>query len=317
MTDIIALGEMLIDFSPLPGEAYQAHAGGAPLNMLAAAAHMGRSCAIIAGVGRDHFGDFLLEQARIQGISTRWVQRSSRPSSLAIVSLNDEGERSFSFYRDAGADLDLREQELPVQDIQSCTIFHVGSLSLCGEPSRSTTFKALEAAHEAGCLISFDPNLRVHLWTDLDSARTLMHQVLEYSAILKLSAEELDFILGTTKQRLEAVQDVFDMAPHLQILALTLGSQGSILYTRHSSFNLPAFAVKAVDTTGAGDCYMGCLLAGILDSAQSLSDLSPEEWKKAGLMASAMAALSTTRPGGVSSIPSRESGEALLKGDVP
>ena len=202
--DICSLGELLIDFTPAGigpqgNPCFERNPGGAPANVLACLARFGRSGAMIAKVGADMFGSYLVELLGNLGIETRGISldRETR-TTLAFVHLDGAGDRSFSFYRNPGADIMLDPEDLDFSLIEHSRIFHCGSLSLTNEPAASATWAALGKAAKSGCVISYDPNLRPALWNNLDVARAKMTGPLGHTDILKISEEELDFLTGTT-----------------------------------------------------------------------------------------------------------------------
>ena len=314
--DVIALGELLVDFtqsgpSPQGNPLYEANPGGAPANVLAMLAKLGRSCAFIGKVGRDRFGDLLEDTVRQAGINTDGLAREDTvPTTLAVVSTGPDGDRSFSFYRSPGADLCLRPEELDTDRIGSCGIFHFGSLSLTDEPCRSATVAAIAAAKEAGALISFDPNLREPLWADLADAKAQIAWGLGQCDILKISDNELLFMTG---------EEDFDRGaailraqyPNIRLLNVTAGAEGSYSFCGGKRVFVPACRLGGViETTGAGDTFCACVLNFVLDHGPD--GLSAEEMEEMLAFANAAAYLVTTRKGAIRSMPERAEVEAVL-----
>ena len=202
MYDIVALGESLIDFTPagineMGMPLFSQNPGGAPANVLAMASKLGRSTAFVGKVGRDAFGRFLQEHMEKAGIDCSALRRDDRvPTTLAFVQLDEYGDRSFSFYRDPGADVMLRPEEVDDTLLEGCRIFHFGSVSLTKEPCRGTTLWAARRAREAGALISYDPNYRPFLWPSVEAARRALCAALELTDILKVSEEEMCLLTG-------------------------------------------------------------------------------------------------------------------------
>lgn len=202
MFDITALGELLIDFtpagvSPAGNKLFEMNPGGAPANMLAAASRLGASTAFLGMVGKDQFGQFLEKTLKDNRIDTQGLKfTQSINTTLAFVHLDEQGDRSFSFYRIPGADMMLSEEDLEVEVLKLSGIFHFGSISMTGEPSRSATLKALEISKNSGAIISYDPNLRPLLWKSLAEAKERILNGLNFADILKISGEELEFITG-------------------------------------------------------------------------------------------------------------------------
>ena len=263
MPTIVALGEMLIDFAPVAADAagyptLKAQPGGAPCNFLAALQKYGCSTAMIGKVGDDRFGRLLVKTAADCGIATEGiVMDASVFTTMAFVTLDAEGNREFSFARKPGADTCLTEHEVDYSLIDACRVFHFGTLSLTDEPARTATQKAVAYAKTRGKLISFDPNLRFPLWPDRDMLRGTVLQFLLLSNILKISDEELEFLTGTA--------DIESALPQLfvgdvQLVLYTCGSSGAHAYTRTAHGFAPCRKVRAVDTTGAGDGFIGSFL---------------------------------------------------------
>lgn len=312
--DIVALGECLVDV--LCEESggvlrMEGNPGGAPANLLAMAARLGRSAALLAKVGEDRFGQYLLRHLQSAGIDVHGVL-SGRvfPTTLAIVQLDRSGERSFSFYRDRTADVMLSAGEIDAAMLRRARIFHFGSLSLTDEPVRSATWSAVAAAKGGGALISFDPNWRPPLWHSRADAIAEMRKALSYADCVKVSAEELALITG--KDTVSAgVEELFSLSP-AALLAVTDGANGACLSNRRFSVSLPAFRVPTVDTTGAGDAFYGALLSALLETGKAPDALIAEELTTLLRFANAAGALSTTRKGGISAQPVREDITALV-----
>ena len=255
MYDIVALGESLIDFTPagineMGMPLFSQNPGGAPANVLAMASKLGRSTAFVGKVGRDAFGRFLQEHMEKAGIDCSALRRDDRvPTTLAFVQLDEYGDRSFSFYRDPGADVMLRPEEVDDTLLEGCRIFHFGSVSLTKEPCRA-----------AGALISYDPNYRPFLWPSVEAARRALCAALELTDILKVSEEEMCLLTGesTLPGGAEKLQAMGPFA-----VFITRGKEGAYFRAPSGEGALPAFPVNAVDTTGAGDAFWGALLAQI------------------------------------------------------
>ena len=314
--DVIALGELLIDFTESGQSAqgnplYEANPGGAPANVLAMLAKLGRSCAFIGKVGRDRFGDLLEETVRQAGINTDGLAREDAvPTTLAVVSTGPDGDRSFCFYRSPGADLCLRSEELDMDHIRRSRIFHFGSLSLTDEPCRSATLAAVAAAKEGGALISFDPNLREPLWADLADAKEQIAWGLGQCDILKISENELQFMTGEEDyDRGTAI--LREQHPNIRLLNVTAGAEGSWSFCGENRVFVPACKLGGViETTGAGDTFCACVLNFLLD--HGLEGLSSRDMESMLAFANAAAYLVTTRKGAIRSMPERQEIEAVL-----
>ena len=316
MYDVVALGELLIDFAPVSvdGAGYPtlaAHPGGAPANYLAAAARFGLRTAMIGKVGQDMFGRLLRDTLAQSGVDTRaLVLDPERFTTLAFVSLDGEGNRDFSFARKPGADTCLTPQELPEAMLADSRVFHFGSLSLTDEPARSATWEAVRLARKAGALISVDPNLRRPLWRDLSLARRLILESLAPADVVKLSDEEADFLWGATPE--EGVRRVLEETD-AQLVFVTMGAKGCLAATRRASASTPVPpGIRPVDTTGAGDIFGGAALSRLLATGKRPDEVTDEELRGVIRFACAAASLSTTRYGGISGVPKPREVEALL-----
>lgn len=314
--DVVALGEILIDFAQekLDESGYPtmaAHPGGAPANFLAAAAADGLRAAVIGKVGDDAFGRLLVNTLRTANIGTENVIVDADVfTTLAFVTFSG-GDRSFSFARKPGADTCIRPDEIDYSLIDGCRDFHFGTLSLTDEPAAAATKKAIEYAKAAGKLISFDPNLREPLWRDLRDAKAAMEYGLSASDVVKISDNEVEFLLGVSPE--EGADLLFEKYPNLKLLFVTCGGDGSIYKNARAKGRVPALpGVSPMDTTGAGDIFGGTALAEVLKSGKTPSDLTDEDLTAIVRTATAAAGLSTMRPGGISSIPAPEEVSAAL-----
>ncbi len=314
--DVAALGELLIDFteSGLSGQGnplYEANPGGAPANVLAMLCKLGRSCAFIGKVGQDSYGRFLEKTVREAGIDTHCLRKDPEiPTTLAIVSTLPGGDRDFSFYRKPGADMRLREDELDEQLLQSCRIFHFGTLSLTDEPCRSATKHALETAKKSGAVISFDPNWRPPLWRSEEAAREQIAWGLSQCDVLKIADNELVFMTGEEDfdRGAEKLQKAY---PNIRLLNVTAGADGSSSWYRGVKVYEPACSKGGViETTGAGDTFCACVLNTVLELG--LDSLTEEQRHAMLRFANTAAYLVTTRKGAIRSMPERAEVEALL-----
>lgn len=305
--DIVALGELLIDFACVSsdGDGYPtmaAHPGGAPANFLAAAAKQGAKTAFIGKVGNDSFGHLLKNSLEKAGIGTEGLILDGEVfTTLAFVTIDGSGEREFSFARKPGADTCLTEAELPFALIDSARVFHFGTLSLTDEPARSATYRAAEYAKKQGKLITYDPNLRRPLWNSPDEAKEQMLWGLTMADVVKISDEEADFLFGLEPEA-AARRILADYGAKL--VFVTCGAEGCVYANGAFSgcaSNLPG--IRAIDTTGAGDIFGGTAVWKLLESGKSPDKLTGDELHAIASYACAAAALSTTRPGGISSVP--------------
>lgn len=310
MFDVVSLGELLIDFTPL-GKSdhqhviYETNPGGAPANVAAAVAKLGKRSAFLGKVGNDQFGHFLEQVLSDLGVDPNGLVFSDTfPTTLAFVHLHDEGERSFTFYRKHSADQNLTIEDVRFDLIAKSKIFHFGSVSLTHEPSASATFAASQFAKEKGLTISYDPNLRIPLWEDLDRAKTLIIEGLKYTDILKISEEELTFITGTND--LDSGSKVLYDQYGIPLILLTLGKNGCFIRKGNKTVHVPAFPVHSIDTTGAGDGFLGAVLSKIVEKEDSIENTNIDQLFEIVRFANAVGALTTTRRGGITSLPSTE-----------
>ncbi len=307
MIDVTAIGEYLIDFTEYGiGDddscLFWKNAGGAPANLLVAVSRFGGKTAFITKVGNDMLGEWLVSILKQNGVMTEGVVRDEyHNTTLAFVELDKHGDRSFSFCRKFGADIFLTAAEVNTDLIKHSKIFHFGSLSLTDEPALSATKYALEAAVEAGCIITFDPNYRSALWNDEQTAFEKIRQYIKYVQILKVSHEEARIICGI-EQPEKAADKILQMGP--QIVLVTDGANGVYFASEILSGHLPSFRVKTVDTTGAGDIFFGVFIASFLKVGKKCAALTPEELKWCIERSVKAAGMSTAKKGAIRSIPS-------------
>lgn len=312
--DVVALGELLIDFA-MAGQSeqgnnlFEACPGGAPCNVLAMLTKLGKKTAFIGKVGNDQFGKLLKETIEEVGIETKGLVLDDEiNTTLAFVHTFPDGDRDFSFYRKPGADMMLTEEEVDYDLIRQSKIFHLGTLSMTDEPIRSATKKALDVAKEAGCLISFDPNLRPPLWSSLELAKEMMEYGFGYCDILKISDNEIQFVSGKEDydEGIKYLQEKYN----IPLILLTLGKDGSRAYYKDKRIERKGYKVNTIETTGAGDTFCGSSLNGILD--RDFENLSEEDLGEVLSFANAGAALVTTRKGAIRAMPERKEVEALM-----
>lgn len=318
MYDVVGLGELLIDFTPSgvndQGIAlYARNPGGSIANMLAMFAKLGGSAAFVGKVGRDAFGDYL-EQILADGhVDTRGLMRDDKVlTTLAIVTLLPDGERSFIFYRKPGADIMLREEELPLGMIGGSRIFHFAGVALTDDPARSANFAAVRHAKDKGVFISFDCNYRPFLWESEEQAREVLPRALPFADIVKVSEEELLLITGIRDQE-QAAASILDKG--CGAVLLSMGDQGSQVFTRACRERVPAFRVNAIDATGAGDAFLGAVLWQLNRRGRPpLEGISREDWRRILAFANAAGALTCTRRGGIPALPALAEIERLQGG---
>lgn len=307
--DVTALGEILIDFTPCGKSAagqrvFEQNPGGAPANVLACLNKCGKKTAFIGKVGNDMHGQFLVDVLNDSGICTDGVVVDDNVfTTLAFVALSDSGERSFSFARKPGADTCLTQEELKEEIIRDSKVFHIGSLSLTAEPAKGTTFKALEIAKEAGCIISYDPNYRAPLWDSKEAAIEGMRSVVSYADVMKISDEETALLTDIAEPE-GAAKKLVDMG--VSIVAVTLGSEGALVCTKEGSVVVPGYKADMVDTTGAGDSFWGGFLKCLLESEKRPEDVSLEETAGFAKYGNAVASLCVEKRGAIPAMPSVE-----------
>ena len=313
--DVTAMGEMLIDFT-LNGQSeqgnnlFEACPGGAPCNVLAMLNKLGRKTAFIGKVGEDQCGRLLKGTIDELGIETKGLILDKEiHTTLAFVHTFPDGDREFSFYRKPGADMMLTEDEVDYDLIRQSRIFHFGTLSMTDEPVRSATKKALEVAKEAGCLITFDPNLRPPLWNSLDEAKKQMEYGFQYCDMLKISDNEIQFVSGKEDydEGIRYLQDKYN----IPLIFLTMGKDGSRAYYKDMRVERKGFQVKAIETTGAGDTFCGCSIHGLL--THGLEGLTEENLGDMLTYANAGAALITMKKGAIRSMPEPENITKLIE----
>lgn len=305
--DIVALGELLIDFTCVSVDAdgyptMAAHPGGAPANFLAAVTKFGGKTALLGKVGTDTFGRLLTGTLEQAGIETRGIVASSDVfTTLAFVTLDAHGDREFAFSRKPGADTQLRFSELELPLIDDAKAFHFGTLSLTDEPARATTYRAVAYAKERGKLITFDPNLRKPLWKDLDTAKEQMLWGLSQADVVKISDEEIEFLFGLNPQ--EGAKKILSEYG-VKLVFATCGADGCWFENQNACGHVDSLkGIKVVDTTGAGDIFGGSAVWKVLQTGKGPEELNEAELREAVRFACAAAGLSTTRPGGISSVP--------------
>lgn len=315
MFDVVALGELLIDFASLSVDqtgypTMAAHPGGAPANVLAALNTYGKRTAFLGKVGADAFGHLLVGTLNQAGIDTNGVILDPTVfTTLAFVTLDEQGERTFSFARKPGADTQLHWDEVDTSILDAAKIFHFGTLSLTQDPIRTTTQKAVAYAKQKGALITCDPNLRKPLWQDEVSARTQILWSLAQSDVVKISEDEVTFLWNCTS---EQGADLLLHDYGVSLAMVTLGANGCLLKTNHASVYIDSPPVHPIDTTGAGDIFGGSAIAKLLDLDKPIHTLTETDLFYIGRFACTAASLSTEVSGGIPSIPSVDAVQRAL-----
>ena len=307
--DVVALGELLIDFATVStdGSGYPtmaAHPGGAPANFLAALTKYGFGTALLGKVGTDTFGNLLIGTLKEAGIETKGlVQTDDVFTTLAFVTFDASGDRKFAFSRKPGADTCISFEELDLSLIDEAKVFHFGTLSLTDEPARTATQKAVAYAKSKGKLITYDPNLRKPLWNSLETAKEQLLWGLKQADVVKISDEEVEFLFDCTP---EEGADKFLSEFGVSLAMVTLGPSGAYLKNKNGSTYVQCPKVNPVDTTGAGDIFGGSAVTQLLKIGVAPEELTVEQMYAVGSFASTAASLSTEKSGGIPSIPEYE-----------
>ncbi len=307
--DVVALGELLIDFtengmSAQENPVFEANPGGAPCNVLSMLAKLGHQVSFIGKVGNDMFGTQLEKAIAEVGIDTTGLLKDDEVhTTLAFVHTLEGGDRDFSFYRKPGADMMLTVDDLNVDMIKDCKIFHFGTLSMTAEGCREATKKAIELAKEAGAIISFDPNLREPLWDSLENAKEQTAYGISQCDILKISDNEIQWFTGEEDYEagVRFLQENYDV----KLILVSLGRDGSMAYSGSSKAVVPAVIREdTIETTGAGDCFGACILHQVLE--KGMRDFEVSELEEMLKFANAAASIVTTRKGALRVMPTME-----------
>lgn len=306
MFDIIAVGELLIDFTPIQSgqdTLFKKNPGGAPCNMLTMASHLGSRTAFIGKVGRDQFGIYLGQVLEAQNIDISGLVYSGEyNTTLAFVHLAENGDRSFSFYRKGCADVMLEKSEVDYSILDQTRAFHFGSLSFTDEPSRSTVLDMVGYAKKKGRLITYDPNYRPALWASEAEAAAAMEKGLQYADVLKVSEEEALLLTGE-KDFVRAAEKLYNAG--IRLVCVTLGEKGSLYYHRNGHGIVNGYKCNAVDTTGAGDTFFGAVVHQLLQK-DDINELTVKELEEIFAFANAAASICIEGYGGIPSIPALE-----------
>lgn len=310
MIDVVALGELLIDFATQSTDkdgypTMAAHPGGAPANFLAALTKFGAKTALMGKVGTDTFGKLLLSTLHNAGIDTRgMIETDDVFTTLAFVTFDQYGDREFAFSRKPGADTCIRFDELDLSLIDEAKVFHFGTLSLTDEPARSATCQAVAYAKRKGKLITFDPNLRKPLWKNLDTCKEQMLWGIRQADVMKISDEEVDFLFGLgVEEGAEHIRREFGV----KLVFVTCGADGCYFSNGIAAGKVPSLSgIQVKDTTGAGDIFGGSAVWKLLQLNKAPETLTEAELRDVVRFACTSAGLSTTRPGGISSVPDYE-----------
>ena len=321
MKKVISIGEALIDFIPhekgqsLNNVSNFLRVAGAPLNVAAAVAKLGGNAQMLTKLGVDSFGDHILEQVEPLGVDISKVLRTKEANTaLAFVSLREDGERDFSFYRNPSADMLLNAEEIEEEVFAQGGILHFCSVSLIDAPIKEAHRKAIEFAKRNNCLISFDPNVRLPLWETPEACREAILEFLPFANIVKISDEELEFITGIADET-EALN--FLLQGDVEVIIYTKGTNGAEFITKERKVFSPSFKVEAQDTTGAGDSFIGSFLYQVAEgdnTLESLVNLPEEKVKEILTFSNATAALTVCKRGAIGALPTKEEVLTLAQG---
>ena len=314
--DVIALGELLIDFTEngISGQEnpmFEANPGGAPCNVLAMLNKLGKKTSFLGVVGKDQFGTALRASLDELGIDTSHLYEDEEVhTTLAFVHTFEDGDRDFAFYRNPGADMMLCEEQIEEEYIKSAQAIHYGTLSMTHEGVRKATYKAIEIARKNGLLISFDPNLRPPLWKTLDEAKEQISYGLSKCDLLKISEEELEFMTGT-KDVKEGAHILLEKYHNIKLMNVTMGKEGSIAFHEGKEvFQAPFLQEKTIETTGAGDTFGACALNYVLENG--IEGLSEAQLQEMLCFANGASSLITTKKGALRVMPEKEEVEEFI-----
>ncbi len=307
MIDVVALGELLIDFACISTDeggypTMAAHPGGAPANFLAALTKFGAKTALMGKIGTDAFGKMLTGTLVEAGIETRGIVKSDDVfTTLAFVTFDEHGDREFSFSRKPGADTCLTFDELDLSLIDEAKVFHFGTLSLTDEPARTTTQQAVAYAKSKGKLITYDPNLRKPLWRSMEEAKEQLLWGLNQADVVKISDEEVEFLFGLgVEEGARYILDNFGV----KLVFVTCGPDGCFFKNNLASGKVPSLSgIHVIDTTGAGDIFGGSAVWKLLQTSKAPEMLTEAELRDVVSFACTSAGISTTRSGGITSVP--------------
>ncbi|XP_076924863.1 putative fructokinase-5 [Bidens hawaiensis] len=315
---IVCFGEMLIDFVPdtagvslAESQGFLKAPGGAPANVACSISKLGGSAAFIGKVGKDEFGYMLADILKKNGVNAEGVLFDEHArTALAFVTLKKDGEREFMFYRNPSADMLLKESELKMDLIKKAKIFHYGSISLITEPCRSAHMAAMKAAKQAGVLLSYDPNVRLPLWPSAEAARQGIKSIWNEADFINVSDDEVEFLTQKSPDNEDAVKSLWHDG--LKLMVVTDGEKGCRYYTKNFKGKVPGYSVKAIDTTGAGDSFVGSLLVSMAKDTSIFTDEA--KLKQALAFSNACGAICTTKKGAIPALPSVSDAQSLMSG---
>lgn len=304
---ILCVGEMLIDFTPVAPDTYKANPGGAPANVAVSTSRNGIQTGFLGKLGNDDFGKMLKKTLEDEGIEVLCPELTDEATTtLAFVTLDKDGDRSFTFARKPGADMLLTEEDIDRIDFTEWDLVHAGSVSQSGEPSRYAVLKALKKARENNKLISFDINFRDKIW-DKASCKEQVDKILPLVDLLKISEEEVDFVGGIGNI------DKFMIDNDIKVIVVTMGGDGTRIFFRKTVINIEACKVDVKDTTGAGDAFWGGFLGSLLrQGVKCTDDITEDVLRTAGRYGAVSGGLCVSKPGGIPAIPTIDEIENAL-----
>lgn len=321
MSKVISIGEALIDFIPHEKgrelknvDNFLRVPGGAPLNVVAAVCKLGGTGKMLTKLGNDAFGDIIIDTIKPLGVDVSGILRTKEANTaLAFVSLKEDGERDFSFYRNPSADMLLNAEEIKEEDFKAGDILHFCSVSLIDAPIKQAHKKAIEYAKKNNCIISFDPNIRLPLWETPEKCREAILEFIPMANIIKVSDEELEFITGIKDEK-KALESLF--TGNVEVVIYTKGTNGADFITKDKIAFAPSYKVKVEDTTGAGDSFIGAVLYKISSknlNLNNLVNLSEEDKKEILIFANATAAVTVSKKGAIGALPSIEEVNEMIE----
>ncbi|KAH9726149.1 putative fructokinase-5 [Citrus sinensis] len=312
---------MLIDFVPdvsgvslAESTGFLKAPGGAPANVACAITKLGGSSAFVGKFGDDEFGHMLVNILKQNNVKTEGVCFDNHArTALAFVTLKKNGEREFMFYRNPSADMLLKDSELNMGLIKQAKIFHYGSISLISEPCRSAHMAAMKAAKDAGVLLSYDPNVRLPLWPSQDAARDGIKSIWNHADLIKVSDDEVNFLTkGGDAEKDDVVMSLWH--DNLKLLLVTYGAKGCGYFTKKFKGRVPGFSVKTIDTTGAGDAFVGSFLVSVAKDDNIFNDEG--KLKEALIFSNACGAICTTQKGAIPALPPPDKVQELIKSNA-
>ena len=321
MSDVICMGELLVEHVSTANNVSLAHSpgfikapGGAPANVAVALQRLGMQAGFVGKVGNDPFGEYLRESLAATGVNTDFlfVDREARTTAV-YVAVWDDGRKDLCFYRNPGADMMLTAEEINDQIFTGARCFHYGSISFIDEPSASAQRKALQLARDKGLMVSYDPNYRPTLWPDQETAEKVIQQYFQYCHLAKISEEE--WAVATGHEDLDAgIQAV--LAKGVELLVISLGEKGAIATNGDYRIELPGLEVDVVETTGAGDGFLGAIITELLPAREktgSLASIDEEQVREALKIANAVGALTCKKPGAIPALPTRAETDDFIR----